>query len=175
MKRLIKKGVVFLVLVAVIAMALPAAGGRQSEAAEMPDTIRIALQSPFTGLGSILGEYIQRDAWMAVQEINAAGGIEGRELDLRIYDTQADASVAATVLRRAINEDRVAAVFGPNMSSAVLGVHRIAEQTKTPMLVGATSPSFRYTEVGNPYLFRLRADDGIKVPAGEICDRRAGD
>lgn len=163
MNKLIRRGVVLLALIALIAMTLPAAGGREPAADEMPDTIRIALLSPFTGLGSILGEYIQRGAWMAVQEINAAGGIDGRDLDLRIYDTQADASVAATVLRRAINEDRVVAVFGPNMSSAVLGVHRLAEQAKTPMLVGATSPSFRYTEVGNPYLFRLRADDGIKV------------
>ena len=162
MKRLAKRGVILLVLIALVGMILPAAGGREAEPEE-PDIIRIALLSPFTGLGSILGEYIQRGAWMAVQEINEAGGIDGRDLDLRIYDTQADASVAATVLRRAIDEDRVVAVFGPNMSSAVLGVHRIAEQAKTPMLVGATSPSFRYTEVGNPYLFRLRADDGVKV------------
>lgn len=162
MSRSLKRIAVFVLLFAMIGMMVSAGGQREAEA-ETPDTIRIALLSPFTGLGSILGEYIQRGAWMAVQEINAAGGIMGRELDLRIYDTQADASVAATVLRRAISEDRVVAVFGPNMSSAVLGVHRIAEQNKTPMLVGATSPTFRYTEVGNPYLFRLRADDGVKV------------
>lgn len=125
--------------------------------------IKIALVSPFTGLGSILGEYIKEGALLAVDEINAAGGVNGANINLVIYDDQADPSVAANVVRRALFDDKVIAIFGPNMSSAVLGVHTLAQQSKVPMLVGATSPSFRYTNVGNDYLFRLRADDGVKV------------
>lgn len=125
--------------------------------------IKIALVSPFTGLGSILGEYIKEGALLAVDEINAAGGVDGSKINIVIYDDQADPSIAANVVRRALFDDKVIAVFGPNMSSAVLGVHTLAQQSKTPMLVGATSPSFRYTVVGNDYLFRLRADDGLKV------------
>jgi len=125
--------------------------------------IKIALVSPFTGLGSILGEYIKEGLLLAVDEINAAGGVDGAEINVVIYDDQADPSIAAVVVRRALFDDKVIAVFGPNMSSAVLGVHTLAQQSKIPMLVGATSPSFRYTNVGNDYLFRLRADDGVKV------------
>ncbi len=134
-----------------------------SLAQALAEDIKIALVSPFTGLGSILGEYIKEGALLAVDEINDAGGVNGEKINMIVYDTQADPSIAANVIRRAIFDDKVIAIFGPNMSSAVLGVHTLAQQSKVPMLVGATSPSFRYTNVGNDYLFRLRADDRVKV------------
>ncbi len=126
-------------------------------------TIKLALVAPFTGLGSILGDYIKKGALMAVDEINAAGGINGDTIELAVYDDAANPSTAANVIRRALFQDNAVAIFGPNMSSSVIGVHPLAQQAKTPMLVGATSPSFRYTVIPNDYLFRLRADDGVKV------------
>lgn len=125
--------------------------------------IKIVLSAPFTGSGSILGEYCKDGAQLAVDEINAAGGVNGAKFDLITYDDQANASTAATVVRRALDSDKAVAIFGPNMSSAVLGVHTLAQQAKVPMLVGATSPSLRYDTTHNDYLFRLRADDGVKV------------
>lgn len=126
-------------------------------------TINIALVAPFTGTGSILGDYIKKATILAVEEINATGGVLGQKIELIVYDDSANPSVAATVVRRALFNDKVIAIFGPNMSSCVLGVHELAKQAKVPMLVGATSPSFRFTNVGNEYLFRLRADDDVKV------------
>ena len=125
--------------------------------------IKVALCAPFTGLGSILGDYIKKGAQLAVEEINSTGGVLGEQIELTVYDTAANPSTAMNVVRRALFSDKVVAVFGPNMSSAVLGVHQLAQQAKTPMLVGATSPSFRFTKVHNPFLFRLRADDDVKV------------
>jgi len=139
------------------------AGGGGEKKAEAPKVLKIALSAPFTGLGSILGEYIKEGALLAVDEINAAGGVNGAKFDLVVYDDQANASTASTVVRRALYDDNAIAIFGPNMSSAVIGVHTLAQQAKKPMLVGATSPSFGYDKVKNEYLFRLRADDGVKV------------
>lgn len=132
-------------------------------AAALGATIKIALVAPFTGLGSILGDYIKMGAQLALEEINAAGGINGNMLEMLVYDDAANPSTAANVVRRALFQDNVVAVFGPNMSSAVIGVHPLAQQAKIPMLVGATSPSFRYTKIPNDFLFRLRADDKVKV------------
>jgi len=126
-------------------------------------TIKVALVAPFTGLGSILGDYIKMGAQLALEEINAAGGINGDMLEMIVYDDAANPSTAANVVSRALFQDNVVAVFGPNMSSAVIGVHPLAQQAKIPMLVGATSPSFRYTKIPNDFLFRLRADDEVKV------------
>jgi len=125
--------------------------------------IKIVLSAPFTGSGSILGDYIKEGAQLAVDEINASGGVSGAKFQLIVYDDQANASTAATVVRRGLYDDNAVAIFGPNMSAAVIGVHTLAQQARKPMLVGATSVSFRYDKVKNEYLFRLRADDGIKV------------
>lgn len=158
-----KRMLCLLVLLPLMAMMTFAAGEAEAAAEERPDEIKIALSAPFTGLGSILGDYIKEGAELAVDEINATGGILGAQINLVVYDDQANASTASTVVRKALFDDDAVAIFGPNMSSAVIGVHSLAQQARKPMLVGATSPSFRYTNVGNDYLFRLRADDGVKV------------
>lgn len=159
LRRFLIISVVFLIM----ANMVFAAGETETTAGAFPKTINIALAAPFTGLGSILGKDISQGANLAVDEINAAGGVNGSMINIRIYDTRANASIASTVVRKALYEDNAIAIFGPNMSSAVIGVHTMAQDAKKPMLVGATSPTFRFTEVGNPYLFRLRADDGVKV------------
>ncbi|WP_034326186.1 MULTISPECIES: ABC transporter substrate-binding protein [Aminobacterium] len=128
------------------------------------DTIRIALVAPFTGLGSILGDFIKKGAQLAVDEINAKGGIDGKQIEMLVYDDQANPSTAMNVVRKVINDD-VVAIFGPNMSSAVLGVHSLAKQSKIPMLVAATSPNLDYSKTKNDYLFRLRANDDARVSA----------
>lgn len=126
-------------------------------------TYKIGLVAPFTGSGSILGDYIRNAFVMAVEEINAAGGIKGRKVEYVIYDDAASPATSINVVTKAILNDKVDALFGPNMSSCVLAVHQVAWDNKVPMLVGATSPSFGYDKVGNPWLFRLRADDEVKV------------
>jgi len=163
MKKMSRILMIFVTLL--LATSLGFAQGQVESAGkgELPDEITIALAAPFTGLGSILGKDISQGANLAVEEINASGGISGSKLKITIYDTKANASVASTVVRKALFEDGVVAIYGPNMSSAVIGVHTMAKDAATPMLVGATSPTFRFTNVGNPYLFRLRADDGVKV------------
>lgn len=124
---------------------------------------KVALVAPFTGSGSILGDYIRNAFALAVDEINAAGGVAGRKIEYVIYDDAAAPATSINVVTKAILNDKVDAMFGPNMSSCVLAVHQIAKDNKIPMLVGATSPSFGFDKVGNEWLFRLRADDEVKV------------
>ena len=146
-------------IIAIIAVALLSVT-LVSTAAE---TFKIALVAPFTGSGSILGEYIKNALVLAVDEINAAGGVKGRQIEYVIYDDAAAPATSLNVVQKAILNDKVSVMFGPNMSSCVLAVHQIAKDNKVPMLVGATSPSFGYDKVGNDFLFRLRADDEVKV------------
>jgi len=124
---------------------------------------KVALVAPFTGSGSILGDYIRNAFAMAVDEINAKGGVRGRKIEYVIYDDAAAPATSINVVTKAILNDKVDAMFGPNMSSCVLAVNQIAKDNKIPMLVGATSPSFGFDRVGNEWLFRLRADDEVKV------------
>jgi branched-chain amino acid transport system substrate-binding protein len=139
------------------------ATGSGESAAAAPKSVKIAVSAPFTGTGTVAGEWIRAGIQMGAEEINAKGGILGAQIELAIYDDQGNPSTATTVIRRAISDDKAIAIFGPNMSSAVIGVHQLAQQAKIPMLVGATSPSFGYDRVHNDYLFRLRPDDGTRV------------
>ena len=127
------------------------------------EPIKFGLVAPFTGLGSILGGYIKEAMMLAVDEINDQGGINGRPIKVIIYDTEASPATAINVVKKVIQNDRVNVLFGPNMSSATLGVHKVAWDNQVIQLVGATSPSLRYTNLQNPWLFRLRADDKVKV------------
>ena len=103
------------------------------------EVAKIALVAPFTGSGSILGEYIKNALVLAVDEINAAGGVKGRQIEYVIYDDAAAPATSLNVVQKAILNDKVSVMFGPNMSSCVLAVHQIAKDNKVPMLVGATS------------------------------------
>jgi len=127
------------------------------------EPIKFGLVAPFTGSGSILGGYIKEALMLAVDEINESGGINGRKIEVIIYDTEASPATAINVVKKVIENDKVDVLFGPNMSSATLGVHEVAWENEVIELVGATSPSLRYTNLGNPWLFRLRADDKVKV------------
>jgi len=127
------------------------------------ETVKFGLVAPFTGLGSILGDYIKEAMMLAVDEINAQGGILGRQIEVIVYDDEASPATAINVVKRVIENDKVLVCFGPNMSSSVLGVHQVALENETPMLVGATSPSLGFDQLGNPWVFRLRADDTVRV------------
>jgi branched-chain amino acid transport system substrate-binding protein len=147
-----------------LTMVISAGGsGESGGSAAAPKSVKIVLSAPFTGTGTVAGEWIRAGIQMAADEINAKGGILGAQIELAIYDDQGNPSTATTVIRKAISDDKAVAIFGPNMSSAVVGVHQLAQQAKIPMLVGATSPSFGYDKVRNDYLFRLRPDDGARV------------
>lgn len=126
-------------------------------------TVKLGLVAPFTGLGSILGDYIKEAMVLAVDEINAKGGVKGMKLEMVVYDDAAAPATALNVVQKALSDDKVDILFGPNMSSAALAVHKLAAEAKVPELVGATSPSLRYDVLKNPWLFRLRADDAVKV------------
>jgi branched-chain amino acid transport system substrate-binding protein len=67
-------------------------------AAALGATIKIALVAPFTGLGSILGDYIKMGAQLALEEINAAGGINGNMLEMLVYDDAANPAPPQTLL-----------------------------------------------------------------------------
>jgi len=129
----------------------------------LAEDIKIAFVGPFTGLGSAVGDVDKKAVLLAVDDINATGGINGEKIDLIIYDDGGDPSNAVNVVKRAVFNDKVKVLWGPQGSSCVLATHMIAKENKIPMLTGATSPAFGYTKAGNDYLFRLRADDNVKV------------
>jgi len=105
--------------------------------------LRFGVADPLTGPSAIFGlDQMQAVRW-AVEDINAAGGVNGRKLEAIIVDHQAKPDVGIAVVSRLISVDRVPA-FITAFSNVVKAVAPIANREKTLMLsVGANSPDIK--------------------------------
>ena len=122
------------------------------------DTILIGVSGSITGAAPINGLRTKQGAQMAADEINAAGGVLGRQIELFVADDGGAQDTAINAANLIISQD-VAAQVGPNLSGMALAVEGLLSQARVPMLTGATSPKL-VTTIDNPYLFRIRAEIG---------------
>ena len=99
-------------------------------AAENP--IRIGVMAKFA---QINGAAILNGAKMAAEEINAAGGIDGRKIELMTYDDQGSASDATLAFQRAVREDGVKAMVGTFLSEIAITLTPWAARLKVPYIV----------------------------------------
>jgi len=117
------------------------------------ETIKVGLIAPLTGPIATFGQSVEKGVRMAVDEINAKGGVLGMKIELLVEDNQAKAEESANIARKFIEQDKVVAILGPVISSNTLAAAPIAQQSKVPLLTPtATNP--RVTQVGN-YIFRV--------------------
>jgi branched-chain amino acid transport system substrate-binding protein len=146
--------------------ALDATGRFEQDAvAELPlrPTYRIGINTEVTGTGAQIGDLSIRAARLAVEEINAAGGIDGVPLELVVRDCRSDPGVALEQYRLAMADDHLTALIGPFKSAYAVHIvpeHRLA---MIPMLIGATNATL--TELGDPNLFRMRPSDRLTAAA----------
>ncbi|HAJ34686.1 MAG TPA: hypothetical protein DCL15_03175 [Chloroflexi bacterium] len=136
-----------------------------SVADEAPQTgaYRIGLQTEVTGDGAQIGDLTLRAARLAVEEINDAGGVNGKPFELRVRDVRSDAATALAEYRAAVAADNLDALIGPFKSA--YAVHVIPEHRNhtLPMFIGATNA--RLTELGDANLFRMRPSDRVTAAA----------
>lgn len=114
--------------------------------------ILLGSYSPNTGAIATFGVYQKRGIEMAIEEINAAGGINGKMLKHVNYDNKSDDNETLAVVNRLISQDKVVAIIGEATSGRSKIGAQVAQQNKIPMLTpSATNPEV--TKVGN-YIFR---------------------
>ncbi len=117
------------------------------------DPIRVGEYASMTGASASFGQMSHRGTVLAIEEINAAGGVLGRPLELISEDDQSQAGQPATIVRKLISQDKVVAILGEIASSKSLEAAPICQQEKIPMVSpGSTNP--KVTEVGD-YIFRI--------------------
>jgi branched-chain amino acid transport system substrate-binding protein len=133
-----RRGIVGAVGVATAFGALPAPWVRRAAAAE---TIKIGAPSNLTGNQSSIDQPALNGTKMKAKEINDAGGVLGRQLELVTYDCKSDPTVTATVGSQLINQDKVVAGLGLSDSDYVLAIGPIFQKAGVPFVTpGATSP-----------------------------------
>jgi branched-chain amino acid transport system substrate-binding protein len=129
-----------------------AAGGCKKGGGSGKDTIPIGFFGAMTGQQATFGTSDQEGVDLAVEQINAAGGVLGKKINIISGDDQSNPTQAATVVEKLINRDQVVALIGEVASSNSLAAAPIAQQAKIPMLSPA-STNVGVTQVGD-YIFR---------------------
>lgn len=120
----------------------------------LADKIKVGIVLPLTGKLAKFGEIENKSFLMAVDEINAAGGVNGKKIDLIIEDTTGKPDVGRSAIEKLISRDKVIVVGGGYSSSMTWATIAVAQQRKIPFLVN-TGSADRITEQGWNYIFRL--------------------
>ncbi len=124
----------------------------QTKVANEP--IKIGYVGALTGKSSYIGTYIKNGLDLAVEEINAAGGINGRKLEVIYEDSKSETNEAVKGVTKLIDVDQVPIVVGFDSSSSVLAAAPIAEQNKV-ILFAPIASAVEITNAGD-YVFRNR-------------------
>ena len=114
--------------VALLAVSLPASADVSGRA------VKIGVMYPLTGKGATWGKHAQIGIRLAVEEVNAAGGIGGVPIKLVEYDYQAKESEGITIINKLATRDNVLAVLGPCFSSVCEVIFPLLERLQTPVI-----------------------------------------
>lgn len=129
----------------------------------MAEDIRIGFTPPVTGVHAAAGSLQVKAIKLALKEINAAGGVNGKKIDLRIVDNQSSNPGALAALQKAVDQEKVLALIGYLYSTQVFATSEAIKNYGVPTFIGATNVNL--TRQGNPWLFRVRPDDSIAAGA----------
>ena len=124
------------------------------------DPVRIGVPLPLTGSKAVFGETKRNAYEMAVQEINATGGVDGRPLLLLFRDTAGEPDSAAAAAEELVVVDKVAILAGEYSSTCALAVAAVAQAHGTPYLVDSAA-SDNITQQKWQYVFRLNPPAGL--------------
>jgi branched-chain amino acid transport system substrate-binding protein len=98
------------------------------------ETIKIGSFLAITGPASFLGDPEKKTLELYVEKINAAGGVNGKQLELIVYDTSADAKKAVTFVKRLVSQDQVDAIVGGTTTGETMAVLKEIERAGMPFI-----------------------------------------
>jgi len=144
-------------------MAMACSPGREAQTADTTGDIPVGAYAALTGGEAAFGTATINGVKIAADEINAAGGVLGRQIRLVIEDDQGRAEEAASVVTKLIAASNVAALIGENSSSQSLAAAPIAQKSGVPM-ISPSSTNPKVTEKGE-YIFRVCFTDPLQGKA----------
>lgn len=131
------------------------------------DAIRIGHLTPRTGFLGPLGEYAVQAIDLAVEEINAAGGVMGRKIDL-LKEDSVNPQTASTKAERMIERDKVACIIGEISSASCLTIAQVAQRTQNLFInTGGNSDALRGSNC-NKFMFHIESQNSMYV---KTCGR----
>jgi branched-chain amino acid transport system substrate-binding protein len=136
-------------------------------AAFAADTIKIGFPIPLSGPTAVYGKPILAGAQLAVAQINAAGGVLGRQLELLPRDSKANADEAVRLARELIIKDNVDFLAGTLTSAEAPAVSTVAKENKI-VFIAPTAKTTLLTDAKHihPYIFRIASNTDVEGVAG---------
>jgi branched-chain amino acid transport system substrate-binding protein len=125
------------------------------------ETVKIANVIELSGNGAAIGNNWSDAVNMAVEEINAAGGILGRKIEITNYDTQSNPGVSRAQMQKAL-DDEPYVILGPIFSSSTRVNMKLTERAGIPQIVGSEAASI--TQQGHPTIFRTSFGQAMGMP-----------
>ena len=163
-----KKIAIGLIAAAIGLSALAGCSGNTGSGSTGGDTIKIGLAAEMSGAVATYGTDIGKGVQMAVDEINGAGGINGKQIELIQYDTKSDPAQATTMATKLMTQDKVVAMVGPATSGSFMATIPVANANKVPVVSGsATADAATVDASGNvqPFAFRTCVSDSFQGSA----------
>jgi branched-chain amino acid transport system substrate-binding protein len=137
------------------AIACAAAPAHAQQTVYMPIVIEVS------GNGAVSGTNFRDGALMAIDEINAKGGILKRKINAPVSDTQSNAAISRAQVQKAIDGDPYV-ILGPVFSGSVKVNMILCQQAEVPQITGAEAADI--TQAGNPYIFRTSFGQQMSMP-----------
>src|SRR5262245_21213013 len=124
-------------------------------------TVYIPAILELSGAGAVSGTNFRDGMLMAIDEINAKGGILGRKIDTPLLDTQSDAGISRAQVQKVLDNNPYV-VLGPVFSGSVLVDMALTQQAEIPEIVGGEAAAI--TQKGDPYVFRTSFGQQFSMP-----------
>ncbi|AGC68001.1 high-affinity branched-chain amino acid ABC transporter systemsubstrate binding protein LivK [Thermoclostridium stercorarium subsp. stercorarium DSM 8532] len=155
------KKVLVCLLVCVMALTLFTA----CSAGSSSDVIKIGINYELSGGSATYGQSSVEGIEMAIDEINQAGGINGKKIVTVKYDNESKESEAATLANKLVSQDKVVAILGPATTGCFTSQIPVANKNKVPIITGsATGDNLTLAADGSvhEYVFRICFNDSFQ-------------
>jgi branched-chain amino acid transport system substrate-binding protein len=129
--------------------------------AHAQQTVYMPIVIEVSGNGAVSGTNFRDGALMAIDEINAKGGILKRRINAPVSDTQSNAAISRAQVQKAIDGDPYV-ILGPVFSGSVKVNMQLAQAAEVPQITGAEAAEI--TQMGNPYIFRTSFGQQMSMP-----------
>ena len=125
------------------------------------DTVYMPAILELSGAGAVSGTNFRDGMILAVEEINAKGGILGKKIEMPLLDTQSEAGIARSQVQKVL-DNKPYVILGPVFSGSVLTSMVLAQEAGIPQIVGGEAATI--TQRSNPYIFRTSFGQQFSMP-----------
>jgi branched-chain amino acid transport system substrate-binding protein len=147
------------VMAGLAALALAAWAG--SALAQQAKPIKLGQIIPMTGEAAESGKYHKQGAEIAVDKINAAGGVKGRKIQIVLEDDQTTNPGGVAALQKLLEDKEIPMILGSIRSTQVQAMLPTINEAKIPVAIGGTN--YGLTHSGSQWVFRFRPHDGMSA------------